>query len=695
MRRTIALVVSAFMVVLLASACSDDTGTKKVDQKITKREASVDLSVADLPATDLPKVDLPVKKDTGPKVDVSKVDVSKTDGPKVDVSKVDQKKGDISKVDQKIPTAPNAKCASPTTVTLAGSPAKVVVTGDTSGSVDEFPTVDCGSTSGPWKGAQLYYKVNLPTGKKYKVTLTSSSDLALYAFPAATACNVTAINAACKDPTPADPNNVYSSDDYGDEHVRIAPTATADWMIVVDSWYTNTVGTFTLTIEEIIPVTNGTCAAPKTLTLSGTPAKVVETSDTTSAVDQFATVDCSSDLYWPMNGPQVYYKVNLTAGKKYKAQLVPSSSFDGALYAFPAATACTATAIDAACKNPTGSTDNIYNSDDGGDGDLETIRIAPTTTADWIIVVDSSDTTYYGSFTLTITEIAAPANGVCASATALSFTAGKATVSGDSGDAANQFTNTILCGGSSALQGPQVYYRMNIASGKGMKITLKPTFSAYVYLFPTSANCAAAAIETACASGGTTGALYGSVSSGSSTTFAFAPTTAGDYVLAVDSTSTTGGGPFDLTVEEFTPPTNAKCATPATVTLTTSPVTVTGDTTGAPNQFGTTIGCGTGYDYDGSQLYYKMTLLAGKTYTLVLTPSATWDPAFYAFTDATCTAATINTQCSASSMHSDTGYTGDKETLTITPTTTADYIFAVDTYSATASGTFSLNISWL
>jgi hypothetical protein len=692
MRQTTALVASAVMVALLAGACSDDTGTKKVDQKIGNKEAGVDLPVtSDLPPADLPpKVDGPAKNDTGATPDISKVD-----GPKSDISKGDGKKVDGPKGDAKIPTATNATCAAPKTLTLGGSPQKVVETGDTNASVDEFAGVNCGGYT-TFKGAQLYYKVNLTGGTKYRVTLEVTKDLALYAFPAATACTEAAINSGCKSPSPADPNNVYYSDKIGttaSELVRIAPAATGDWIIVVDSYSTYVSGSFTLTIEEIIPVTNSTCAAPKTLTLAGTPAKVVETADTTSSVDQFTNIDCGGDLYATMKGPQVYYKVTLAAGKKYKAQLQPSTSFDGALYAFPAATACTEAAINAACQSPTGSTDNLYNANDGGKGGVETIRISPTATADWILVVDSSSTTAYGSFTLTIAEVAAPANGVCASATALAFTAGKATVSGDSGDASNEFASTIKCGGSWVLLGPQVYYRMSVASGKAMKITLKPTFSAYIYLFPASASCAAAAIETGCASGGAAGALFGSVSSGSSSTFLFAPMTAGDYVLAIDSSSPTGGGPFDLTVEEFTPPANATCSAAATVTLATSPVTVTGDTTGAPNQFGKTITCGTGYDYDGSQLYYKMTLLAGKTYTVELTPSATWDPVLYAFNDTTCAAATINTQCAT--MYSDTGLTGGKEKLVITPTTTADYIFGVDTYSATSSGTFSLNISWL
>jgi hypothetical protein len=223
------------------------------------------------------------------------------------------------------------------------------------------------------------------------------------------------------------------------------------------------------------------------------------------------------------------------------------------------------------------------------------------------------------------------------------------------------------------------------------KVTLTTGFSAVLYLFAGASACDAAKIETDCSSSGVTGDML-SVSS-STSTLVFNPTAAGTYYIAVDSTNVTAGyyGAFDLKVEEFTPAANASCSTPQTVTLTTSPVTVNGDTTGAPNQFGTTIECGTYFDYDGAQLYYQVTLLAGKTYTIVATPTG-WDVALYAFTDKTCTPATIETQCS--SNVADDGGEDDPETLTISPTTTTDYIIAVDTFSATDAGPFTLKISW-
>ena len=74
----------------------------------------------------------------------------------------------------------------------------------------------------------------------------------MYAFPAATACSATAIDAACTSPSPADPNNVYNSDNLGDgaaEQMKITPATAGDWIIVVDSWSALLAsGTFTLTV---------------------------------------------------------------------------------------------------------------------------------------------------------------------------------------------------------------------------------------------------------------------------------------------------------------------------------------------------------------------------------------------------------------------------------------------------------------
>jgi hypothetical protein len=562
---------------LLLAACGDDTkpvqkdiGVKKDKTTMTNPEAGADVGpVADLsPTVDQPqvkvdqpqvKVDMPQVKVDAPKVDAPKTDVAKTDGPKVDAPKADLKKTDAAKVDGPkgdLPPAPaNTKCATPEALSW-GTSTTIVKNGDNSNSVNEYanPSVNCGLGSYyDFDGGQVYYKVTLAANKKYKALLLSpSADLGLYAFPASAACTQVGVEAGCTSPTPADPNNIYAADSQGSggtEVIRIAPAAAGDWIIVVDSYTGSSSGRgpFTLTLTEFVAPTNTTCSNAKALTLAGTPKKAVETGDTGDSTDEFATVDCGNSAGpWP--GPQLYYKLVLEGGKKYKVSL-DAGSTDSALYAFPTATACNATAINTACTSPASDPFNIWNDDTYGSG--EVIFIAPPaspTTVTWTIVVDSYAATEKGVFT--------------------------------------------------------------------------------------------------------------------------------------------------LTVEEFTPPTNGVCATPETIALTTSPVTKTGDTSNALNQFGTQIDCGSSFQYDGNQLYYKVTLQNGKKYTFVLTPTGGWDPALYAFTDTTCTVATINTQCTATIKDD---YGSVPETMEITPagtTGTTDYIIVVDSYTPSELGAFSLQISW-
>jgi hypothetical protein len=564
------------MVLVVLPGCSDDTQPVVKDTGVKKDKGpKVDLSVDDMAVTDTtPTVDQPVVKVDQPVVKVdqpvvkvdqpvtkvdAKADAPKTDvGPKTDVKTDTNTKTDVVPKGDLPPAPANAVCAHPETLSW-GTSTTIVKNGDNSNSPNEYsnPSVNCGLGSYyNFDGGQLYYKVTLAANKKYKaILLGPSADLALYAFPASTACTQVGIQAGCTSPTPANPDNVYASDDQGSggtEVIRVAPAAAGDWIFVVDSYYDSASGRgpFTLTITEFVAPTNTTCATAKVLTLAGTPKKVVETGDTGDSTDQFAGINCGGNVLGPWPGPQLYYKVTLDGGKKYRVTL-NAGAVDSALYAFPSATACTEAAINTACTSPANDPLNIWNADVGY-GSGESLLIAPPaspTTVSWTIVVDSYD-----------------------------------------------------------------------AAEKGF---------------------------------------------------------------------------FTLTVEEYTPAANALCASPETLALTTSPVTKTGDTTLGPNQFAKEIVCGTQSNYDGNQLYYKVTLQNGKKYTLDLTPTGAWDPALYAFMDATCTVATINTQCTNAFI--DDGFDGDPEKLEITPagaSGTTDYIIVVDSYSANAGGAFSLKISW-
>jgi hypothetical protein len=137
----------------------------------------------------------------------------------------------------------NGVCASPRALALGASPAKEL--GDTSPLKNDLAGVACGSSLGPWPGAQAYYKVSLKGGTSYTVTLTPEAgfDPALYAFPAGTACTAAAVNSACTGAW---------SDNQGAgkvESLKLAPSADTDYVLVVDAWSASEIGTFELKVS--------------------------------------------------------------------------------------------------------------------------------------------------------------------------------------------------------------------------------------------------------------------------------------------------------------------------------------------------------------------------------------------------------------------------------------------------------------
>jgi hypothetical protein len=279
----------------------------------------------------------------------------------------------------------------------------------------------------------------------------------------------------------------------------------------------------------------------------------------------------------------------------------------------------------------------------------------------------------------------------------LTLTAGSLTLSGDTTGAADEFD--IDCSGEFwfSMEGPQLYYKVTLPGGKNYKIVGTPTgWDIALYAFPAATQCTATDVDAACAnppldraarhnadSMGTDGAEILRISLAADE----------DWIIVVDAYDTGEYGPFDLTIDEYVAPANASCAAPKNIPLTTSPASTTGDTSDAINEFEGEIDCGAGFlKFDGPQLYYKLDLEAGQSYTVTVTPTGQWDPALYAYTDDTCTPATIQTQCA--SWNSDTGWTGDSETITITSPTATTFFVAVDSAFPGDAGSFTLEITW-
>jgi hypothetical protein len=431
------------------------------------------------------------------------------------------------------------------------------------------------------------------------------------------------------------------------------------------------------------------CHSPQTLVLQDGTQSV--SGDTTLAGDEFNSITCQNNLSEKMAGPQLYFQVTLQQGKKYRVML--SSTFDGALYAVPAATACNAAALDQACFTVLPSSDYQLSADEIKAAGTEVIALKPSVEGDWLLVVDSYSLLESGVFTLTISEVVTPINGTCQTAQALSLAGGSITVQGSTAGTLNEFASSITCGGLLPFAGGQVYYTVNIPAAKGVGLTLSPSFDGSLYLFPASASCAPAAISQNCGSGGASGAKLEVVAGGASEILHFAPETPGDYVVVVDSLVPVAAGPFTLIIAEYDPPAHRACLAAQSLTLATSPLSQSATTLGATNQFGQVITCGSKYHFVGPQLYYRLSLEGDKTYTLELSPSG-WDAALYLFSDVTCTAGTINSQCSTAGFAADLNGVDGKETLIIKPTVAGDYLLVVDSYALDEAGPFTLVVSW-
>jgi len=288
---------------------------------------------------------------------------------------------------------------------------------------------------------------------------------------------------------------------------------------------------------------SASCASPQGLTLApGGPT--VLSGDTTGAADEYPGVSCGN-VNGPWPGGQLYYRVRLAAGMVYRISLV-TGSWDGALYAFPAATACSGASVDAACTG--------YSSDQVGNNVTESLFIAPATAGDWVIAVDSWSAPYdYGPFTLTIETGTPPLNASCANAQALALGPGTTTVQGDTSAFVPNEHPTLSCGGKTPYTGPQLYYKLPLVGGTTYRFKLTADFLAFFYLF-TSATCIEADIEADCASDGASGDTMWAAAQ-TPLELAFSPKKSGTYHLAVDSWSPSVSGAFTLDVSELVVPT--------------------------------------------------------------------------------------------------------------------------------------------
>jgi hypothetical protein len=576
-------------------------------------------------------------------------------------------------------TAPsNSACASPQPLSLAGG--KITVQGSTAGVLDEFPTVKCGGSTS-FAGPQLYYSLALTAGQPVKISLTATFPAYLYVFSASGGCTLAAIETYCASggatggkigPVVAgSPKSFYFS-----------PAIADTYLVAIDSSSISSQGSFTLEVESYAPAQNGTCQSAKLITLSG--GKATESGTTGGIADEFPALACGG--YSTFGGPQAYYQVAMSQGKGYKLTLTPT--FYAFMVLFSSAAGCGLAGMDSDCKSK-GATGDKF----GGSSSSATYYFVPSKSDTYVIGIDSTSSANQGDFTLEVEEFALPPNGVCSGAETLSLQGGSATVTGNTAVGVKDEFAALKCGGASTLAGPQLYYRVALAAGKTYRLKFRPTFSGTLYLFPDAATCQLAAMEFACASQGVSGAKLASVSPNATRSLYFTPTTAGTYVIGVDSLSSYASGSFVLNIDEIAPAQNGTCTSAASLSFANHAITVEGDTYGVSDEF-PTVKCGLGGNLDGPQVYYAVSLTATTSYRMILTSTFSAYLAIFS-SAAACQPAGIDQDCGSA------GKTGDKlavpstsKIIAFTPSTTGTYYLVVDSQKSSVvnAGYFKLAV---
>ncbi len=145
-----------------------------------------------------------------------------------------------------------------------------------------------------------------------------------------------------------------------------------------------------------------------------------------------------------------------------------------------------------------------------------------------------------------------PVRDRCVNPWPLELVDGRATVSGDTSRATDEFP-ALSCAVpplQPSLRGGQLYYRFKARPGRVYALGLEAGdfSSADFYVFPAAGACTEDSIRAACSSNGATGTRRKALPSKALTPFA--PSEPGDYIIGVDTTSTRGT-PFTLSVFEY------------------------------------------------------------------------------------------------------------------------------------------------
>ncbi len=405
-------------------------------------------------------------------------------------------------------------------------------------------------------------------------------------------------------------------------------------------------------IDAPPPLPGDICASAEPITLTGGMASVSAT--TLAYTSNYNVGTCTG---FTSNGPDRVHSITIPAGQRLTVTVVPTAgSYDPGL-SLVGGPAAQCDAVPLAC---------LTASDAGGSGQNDTIAYNNTSAnpLDVFIIVDGFQAAG-DAYTLNVVVGAIPPalpGETCQSAEPIVLTGGTASVSATTLAYTSNY-NVGPCTGFTA-NGPDRIHSITIPAGQRLTASVVPTAATFdpgisVVAAP-AAQCDMVPLSCLVSDdnndvGITETVVYNNTS-----------TNPLDVFLIIDSLQAAGDAyTLNVTVGAIPPaPPGDVCGTAPTITLTNGMATVTGTTVNFNNDYDPGTAC-TGYFTTGPDSMHQVSVAAGGTLTVTLTPAAAYDAGIYLI-------AGPASQCDAEPIvcldGADVGFAGAPEIVTYTNT---------------------------
>jgi len=566
------------------------------------------------------------------------------------------------------------------------------LTGDTTGLASNFDlTTDNGCRSASTAG-DIVYKFDVPAGQQLVVNLYSNFDavLNLVEGPASNCVGSALADGGTGVVCAASSDNAYP-DAYEVVSVNNTSGATKTYYLIIDGYGSTDTGVYSMAVYIGAPQTGDVCEMPQALAGATTLAGQGLSS---FANDYTSTGPASCAYDW---GSDRTYSIDIPAGQAMHVVATPTD--DAGIDLLLSVVSQSATCSAGPCLN---------SADNTGPGGPESLsQNNPSAGPQHVfLVVDSRGALADAGYDLSITFANSPANDVCESATP-TYSAATSLAYQSLASFSNDYSAaTPTDGGCNFASGNDRAYAIDVPAGQRLVVTATNPDSSMKLSAVDGPGTNCSAIPVVCSGVGS-----GNIN-GTATLVADNATGATKHVnLIVDmigapATIADGGTETYALSLDFvaTPTTGDTCAAPDAVTATATdagvPETLIGylnDVETDPNTPTDGGSSCTGYRNTGVDRVFSITVPAGKTLSVTVTPPASgdkaWDPAVYVIPAPAANCAGPVTSCLAGT---DNGGTGTAESLTYTNSTTAamPVYIVVDVYTRTSPfGPFDLLVT--